>query len=238
MVPPEVPINTGGLCSAGSGCHAVPDFDLLCRPPTPAPFSHRSGSPCSWPTSCGALFSAPRGRRHVRPHVPCVGDGSPALRHAGMGRGEARASQVTGPSSSYVPWSNTPPETPPSLPRRYVCGGCYGLQVQQDPRPPGRLEVSGPHAPWPTRSHADASRPHFWIVARLATGSGGLTLPGGFAPLDDKRSFMSLSPLHSPSTAFACRTDFPILERLLLRGAAARLRLRIPVARDYESWLS
>ena len=37
--------------------------------------------------------------------------GSPQDRHGSCG--EARASQVPGPSSSYVPWSNTPPDTPP-----------------------------------------------------------------------------------------------------------------------------
>ena len=49
-------------------------------------------------------------------NASCVGDDSPALRKTGMCRGEARASQVTGPSSSCVPWSNTPPDMNPSLP--------------------------------------------------------------------------------------------------------------------------
>ena len=40
--------------------------------------------------------------------------GSP--QHRWFLRGEVRASQVTGPSSSYVLWSNTPPDTAPSSP--------------------------------------------------------------------------------------------------------------------------
>jgi hypothetical protein len=93
----------------------------------------------------------------------------------GMGRGEARASQVPGPSSSGVPWANTPPDTPLSSPnsRRGRCG----LQVIQHPGHPGRLEVSGPqphgpHACVPTlrrprgrdrrQAHDRRGRAHPW----------------------------------------------------------------------------
>ncbi len=54
--PPEVHINTGRLCSAGSSCLAVPrrqrSYAAL---RLPAPISHGSGSPCQWPTSMQAL---------------------------------------------------------------------------------------------------------------------------------------------------------------------------------------
>jgi hypothetical protein len=121
----------------------------------------------------------------------------------GMGRGEARASQVPGPSSSYVPWSHPPPETPLSSPtaRRGRCG----LQGIPHPGPPGSVEVAGPHAPWPTRAHASASpRP------LLAPAQGGLPARAGSPlagrdshPLDDRRSFLKVSSLHSPSTSIA-----------------------------------
>src|SRR5262249_12671862 len=39
---------------------------------------------------------------------------------------------------------------PPPRPDDTYAKGCCCLQVKQGPRPPGRLEVSGPHAPWPT----------------------------------------------------------------------------------------
>jgi hypothetical protein len=66
--PPEVHINTGRLCSAGSGCHPVPR-----RPRSyaalrlPAPIGHGSSSPCRWPTSMRALVLCHWGRQHVRP---------------------------------------------------------------------------------------------------------------------------------------------------------------------------
>src|SRR5262249_22590467 len=100
-------------------------------------------------------------------YVSCVGDGAPALRQTGIDRGEARASQVTGPSSASVPWSNTPPDMVHSSPTPRRSHDC--LQVHQDPGHPGRLEVSGPHAPWPTRSPADASPRPFLTPAQ---GSG------------------------------------------------------------------
>src|SRR4030095_14807246 len=121
----------------------------------------------------------------------------------GRVRGRRKASQVPGASSSYVPWSNTPPDTCLSSPtlRRGRCG----LQVNQHPGHPGRLEVSGPHAPWPTRLHAYASPGAFlapaqgWLPARAGSPLAGRVLH----PLDDERSFMKVSSLHSPSTSIA-----------------------------------
>src|SRR5262249_10266008 len=66
--PSEVHTNTGRLCAAGSGRDPVPRrhrSSAALR--LPAPFSHRSGSPCVWPTSLRALVLCLRGRRHVRP---------------------------------------------------------------------------------------------------------------------------------------------------------------------------
>src|SRR5262244_862410 len=82
----------------------------------PASFGHRSGSPCVWPTSMRVLVLCLMAHDTCTRNVACVGDGSPALRETGKCRGEARASQVTGPSSSCVPWSNTPPDTPSPRP--------------------------------------------------------------------------------------------------------------------------
>jgi hypothetical protein len=54
--PPEVHIDTGRLCSAGSSRLTVPrrrcSYAAL---RLPAPISHGSGSPCQWPTSMQAL---------------------------------------------------------------------------------------------------------------------------------------------------------------------------------------
>ena len=75
--------------------------------PVPLVVAYLDADSCSVPH--GPTTRAPA-------YVPCVGDGSPALRHTGYLRGEVRASQVTRPSSSYVLWSNTPPDTAPSSP--------------------------------------------------------------------------------------------------------------------------
>ena len=116
-------------------------------------------------------------------HVPCVGDGSPALRQTGGCRGEARASQGTGPSSSCVPWSSTPPAPIPSSPRR-LCRGLLLPSGKTEPSASGKTRSSGAACPGPTRSHAYAS-PNLFPQngARLAIGSGGLTLGRArFAP--------------------------------------------------------
>ena len=137
--PSEGHIDTGRLCSAGSRWYPVPQ-----RPRSyaalrlPASFGHGSGSPCQWPTSLRVLLLCLSGRRHMR-SLTCRASetGHRLSARPGMGRGEARASQVPGPSSSYVPWSNTPPDTILSSPatRRGRCG----LQVIQHPGHPGRV---------------------------------------------------------------------------------------------------
>jgi hypothetical protein len=124
-------------------------------------------------------------------NVPCVGDGSPALRKTGMCRGEARASQVTGPSSSYVPWSNTPPETPPSSPRRHVCKGVLLPSGKTGPSASGKTIGFGAACPMAHMFARLRIADHIsGIVARLTTGSGGLTLGrAGFAPAGRQTKF-------------------------------------------------
>src|SRR5215510_8532035 len=108
-----------------------------------------------------------------------------------MYRGEARASQVTGPSSSYVPWSNTPPETPPSSPRRHICKGVLWPSGKTGPSASGKTISFGAACPM---AHMFArlriADPISGIVARLTTGSGGLTLGrAGFAPAGRQTKF-------------------------------------------------
>jgi len=79
--------------------------------------------------------------------------------------------------------------SPPT--RRSPCG----LPVNQDPGPPGRIEVSGPPAPWPARSPASASpRPFLapsqgWLPARAGSPLAGRDSH----PLDDRQHFMEAS---------------------------------------------
>ena len=153
-------------------------------------------------------------------NASCVGDGSPALRETGMCRGEARASQVMGPSSSYVPWSNTPPDTPPSSPRRRFRRGMLLPSSTTGPSASGKTRGFGAAFPWPARSSAYASpavspRPaQGWLPARA-----GSPLAGQDAHLlDDKQSFMETSP---PPIPFDPQGLVALIYLLCCRGCQA-----------------
>jgi hypothetical protein len=140
-VPSDAHINTGRLCSTGSRSDPVPR-----RPRSyaalrlPASIGHHSGSPCGGLPRGGRFFCALRAddtcarQRVVRRRRVT---GSPL--HRDCLRGEARASQGTRPSSSYVLWSNTPPDTPPSLPNIVTQEGVVAFAVFQHSRPPESL---------------------------------------------------------------------------------------------------
>jgi hypothetical protein len=126
---------------------------------------------------CGRLFCAFEADDTCARHVSCVGDGSPALRHTGVYRGETRASQVTGPSSSCVPWSNTPPDTLPSSPtsRRGRCG----LRDNPALSASGKTIGFGAAVPRPARSHAYASpTPSLGSAPGLLPARAGSPLAG------------------------------------------------------------
>jgi hypothetical protein len=174
-----------------------PASPLVCRPPTPCPHRPRLRFPVPVAYLAAGACSMPMGPTTRAPaNMSCVGDGSPVLRDPGMGRGEARASQVPGPSSSSVPWSNTPPDTIPSSPTH--AGVAVACEVIQPSRHPGRLEVSGPHPPWPARSPVDASpRPFLTPSQGVLPARAGSPLAGQDSHLlDDTQSFMESS--HPP----------------------------------------
>jgi hypothetical protein len=190
-VPPEVHTNTGRLCSAGSRCHPVPR-----RPRSyaalrlPAPISHGSGSPCRWLTSMRALVLCPWGADDTcARHVPCVGDGSPALRSTGVSsrRGEGL------PGYGAILFVRAMVEHP---------AGYVPLLAHVAQR---TLWPSGKSAPWASgkvigfgaacpMAHTFACLRIAGVIsgpgARLATGSGGLTLGrAGFAPAGRRTKF-------------------------------------------------
>ena len=151
-----------------------------------APIGRGSGSPCLRPTPMRALVLGPP---RVRPQTRGTSEtdhrrsASPACF-----RGETRASRVTGPSSSCVPWSNTPPDTIPSSPIHgeiVVAFRHFGTLGIRNNR---HFEAANPTA------HTLACLRFAGLVAatvaRLATGSGGLT-PGraGFAPAGRQTKF-------------------------------------------------
>src|SRR5262249_16382514 len=152
-------------------------------PSATAPVPLASGLP-----RCRRLFCALWPTTRAPANASCVGDNSPALREAGMGRGEARASQVPGPSSSYVPWSNTPPDTPPPRPSDGEVIRAFRYFSTLGIRKGYRFLVRIPHGP-----HARVPplrRPISETSARLATGLGGLTLSRtGFAPAGRRTKF-------------------------------------------------
>lgn len=185
------------------------------------------------------LILCPMGRRHVRPaNVPCVGDDSPALRKTGISRGEARASQVTGPSSSYVLRSNTPPDMAPSLPNN--AAGYYCLRCKTALSASGKMIGFGAAVPRPARSHTYASPTPSLGSAQglLLTRVGSPLARQDSHLLDDERSFMVASqppiPFDQPCLValfLLSLTDYIGVSRLLLvsssdsRTSSNQLRL-------------
>ena len=182
-VPPEAHTNTGRLCSAGS--KGVPVPRRLCSYAAlrlPASFGHDSGSPCQWPTSLRVLLLCLSGRRHV--HPPRVVrrrrvTGSPSRRDMSR-RGEGL------PGYGAVLFVRAMVEHPAG----------YGPLLAHSTEKP--LLPSGTSGPWASGKvrgfGAACPMAHTFAclriagvisgpVARLATGSGGLTLGrAGFAP--------------------------------------------------------
>src|SRR5947209_2579598 len=120
-----------------------------------------------------------------------VGVWSPGLRGPGSIRGETRASQVPGPSSSCVPWSNTPPGAARPLPIRGAAPEAFGLFDVLGTRN-GLFVAASPtaHTLACLRIAGDVAA----AGARLATDSSGLTQAGRVShPLYDKRGFSKSS---------------------------------------------
>ena len=114
----------------------------------------------------------------VEPHVP---------------GGEARASQVTGPSSSYVLRSNTPPDMAPSLPNN--AEGYYCLRCKTALSASGKMIGFGAAVPRPARSHTYASPTPSLGSAQglLLTRVGSPLARQDSHLLDDRQSFMVAS---------------------------------------------
>jgi hypothetical protein len=150
-----------------------------------------------------SAYSVPYGRRHVRPQTCRASEtGHRLSAWPGCLRGEARASQVTRPSSSCVPWSNTPPDTIPSSPEKNLSPGMV-VAFRQN-RTLGIREGLGFGAafPWPTRSHAYASPMPFLTPSQgLLPARAGSPLAGRIShPLDSSSALASLrSKVSKPS---------------------------------------
>ena len=165
-----------------------PTSSLLCSPPTPCPFGHRSGSPCRGLPRCGRLFCASGADDTCARHVSCVGDGSPALRHTGMCRGEAGPPRLRGRPlrACHGP---TPRRIGPLLAHRterplLPSDKCRTLGIREAARFRGRSPMAHTFACLRIAEAISGTG------ARLATGSGGLTLGrAGFAPAGRQTKF-------------------------------------------------
>ncbi len=117
-----------------------------------------------------------------------VGEGSPDSPWLRILSRRTRASQVPGPSSSCVPWSKDP-------------AGCETLLAHFTERSPSPSGITNPSAPGISNVSRLIPTAHTLAylrfagrvtatVARLATGSGGLTLGrAGFAPAGRQTKF-------------------------------------------------
>jgi hypothetical protein len=181
--PSEVHTNTGRLCSAGSGRDPVPR-----RPRSyaalrlPAPISHGSGSPCRWLTSPHVLVLCPLGRRHVHPPTCRASETG----HRLSARPECIEERRGLPGYGAVLFVRAMVEHPAG----------YGPLLAHNTEKP--LLPSGKSGPWASGKvigfGAACPMAHTFAClriaeaisdagARLATGSGGLTLGrAGFAP--------------------------------------------------------
>src|SRR5262249_894453 len=94
-----------------------PDVTAPMQPSDSLPPSAAAPLPLAAGLPRGGPFSyAPGGRRHGPPPTRRASETTHRLSATPeFLRGEARASQVPGPSSSCVLWSNTPPDTRPLL---------------------------------------------------------------------------------------------------------------------------
>ena len=180
-------------CSPNSGSHQhgppllgrvrtpprSPTSTLLCSPPTPSsPSAAAPVVPRQRPTSARGLVLP---RRTAAPATRYdAGDiSTPAPHSPAPSRGETRASQVPGPSSSCVPCSSTPPGAMRPSPRSR-CARCC-LQALRDPQHPECIQFRGSTHSRPTRSRAYASPDPLPSPAQGSLPAGRAhPWPGGF----------------------------------------------------------
>ena len=185
-----------------------PASPLVCSPPTSPPPSAAASVPLAdgLPRCRSLFFAVPRMPLRTR---SASETGHRLSARPVSFRGEARTSQVPGPSSSCAPWSNTPPDT--ILP----CPNPSSRRSTERPSsPPGHPEWHSFRGRIPTAHTLACLRfagPVAETVARLATGSGGLTpRRAGFAPAGRQTKFHEVIASSIPlRPAVPGRTELP-----------------------------
>jgi hypothetical protein len=180
------------------GCPCSPTSSLVCSPPTPCLLRPRLRFPLPRAYLAAGASSVPF-RPTTRAPATCRASETGHRLSVTPGYVEERRGPPRLRGRPLRTCHGRTPRRipPPPRPEMLAGDGCC-LQGKQAPGHPGRLEVSGPHAPWPTRSPAYASPGSFlapsqgWLPARA-----GSPLAGQDSHLlDDTQSFMKAS--HPP----------------------------------------
>ena len=197
MFPSRSSLSTrAAFAPLGPGCRVrSPPSSLICGPPTPLPLRHAYGLPSTCLTSRASVVSAPvgvaaSGRPSDRLQPTARRSGSPVLRRPDPPSGRSGVSQVTGPSSSAVPQSITPPG-PPSA--RLGASGGVAFRVSE---PLGTRDyiISGLHSCGPPARLTTHQPPPHGGSCKPGYQPAGYALAGwGSHPQDDTSEFRSTS---------------------------------------------
>ena len=195
------------LARPGPGACPFPDVTARMRPSdslAPVGLGFARPLPSAY-LAAGASSVPCSGRQRVRPQTRCASECCHRISVAPVcSRGGAWASQISGPSSSCVPWSKTPPGA--ALPSPNGGGAAAAFRRSNAL---GTRKVMGFVAAWPTAhtlaggrvpTHRRTMHPSQGAgnAARLSSGPGGLTLDrvgtGRVShPLDDIQGFLGSS---------------------------------------------
>ena len=161
-----------------------PTSTLVCSPPTPCLLRPWLRFPLPTAYLAAGASSVPRGpTTRALANVSCVGDGSPALRKTGMGRGAARSPPVKPGDYWAVLFVRAMVEHPagyaPLL--AHLTERLLWPSGNSAPWASGKVRGFGAATPGPTRSHASAS-PRPFLTRRKACYRRGRAhpSPGGF----------------------------------------------------------
>ncbi len=123
--------------------------------------------------------------------------GVPACIHSGFARGGIRVSQVSGLSSSCVPWSTTPPDAPPPRP---LAGTTLLPSGVEKPSASGKCLFSRLQTPWPTCSRTYASPARLPRRRKVRYRPAGLSFSrAGCIPAGQQTEFQSVIASLLPS---------------------------------------
>src|SRR5262249_44714532 len=157
----------------------------------PAPISHGSGSPYRWLTSLRVLVLCPLGRRHVHSHTCRASETGHRLSARPECIEERRGPPRLRDRPLHTCHGRTPRRRPPPPRPDDICKGVLLPSGKTGPSASGKTIGFGAACPMAHMFARLRIADHIsGIVARLTTGSGGLTLGrAGFAPAGRQTKF-------------------------------------------------